>query len=70
MRHDRGIPGQFFRCPASNDLHITPFGKEQACRDVAIPAITTRSAEHDDPAKRIELLNKPRGSLSRRLHQR
>jgi hypothetical protein len=63
MRHDRDIPGQFFRCSASNDLDIPPLGKEQACRDVAIPAITTRPAQHDDPPKRVDLLNKPRGSL-------
>ena len=62
------ITGKRFQWPAGDDANTPALGEEKACRDVAIPAVTARPAEHHDSSGWVERLHQPRGSFPGRLH--
>ena len=66
--HFGGITGKRYKWSAGDDANTPAFGEEKACRDVAIPSVSTRSAEHHNPSGWIERLHQPRGSLPGGLH--
>ncbi len=66
--HLGSITGKRLKWPAGDDANTPAFGEEKACRDIAIPAVTTGAAEHHDPSGWIERLHQPRGSFPGGLH--